>query len=161
MKKNRIFREERPGEKKSIISLLLTGYIAVISILGYTAFYLNIQLEQIERVLPSLQREILDPEQFTFLKISFERSLNKLQNEIIWIAALGSLFSLIGGFYTYNMILRPLRQLVSYFEQERDEPPEIKTNNEIKQLITAIDSLNDKQAPSVDSTTDKKQISGN
>lgn len=142
MKKNRIFREELPGEKKSIISLLLTGYITVISILGYTAFYLNIQLGQIDRVLPTLERNILDPEQFTFLKTSFERSLHKLQNEIIWIAVLGSLFSIIGGFYTYSMIVKPLRQLVSHMEEGNVEPPEIKTNNEIKQLMSAIDSVN-------------------
>ena len=142
MKKNRIFREELPGEKKSIISLLLTGYIAVISILGYTAFYMNIQLGQIERVLPTLERNILDPEQFIFLKTSFHRSLIKLQNEIIWIAVLGSLFSIIGGFYTYSMIVRPLRHLVSHMEDGKKKPPEIKTNNEIKQLMSAIDSVN-------------------
>jgi hypothetical protein len=142
MKKNRIFREELPGEKKSIISLLLTGYIAVISILGYTAFYLNIQLGQIERVLPTLEHNVLDPEQFAFLKNSFQRSLIKLQNEIIWIAVFGSLFSIIGGFYTYSMIVRPLRQLVLHMEEGKGEPPEIKSNNEIKQLMTAIDSVN-------------------
>ena len=142
MKKDRIFREELPGEKKSIISLLLTGYIAVISILGYTAFYMNIQLGQIERVLPTLERNILDPEQFIFLKTSFHRSLIKLQNEIVWIAVFGSLFSIIGGFYTYSMIVKPLRKLVSHLEEGKGEPPEIKSNNEIKQLMTAIDSVN-------------------
>ena len=142
MKKNRIFREELPGEKKSIISLLLTGYIAVISILGYTAFYMNIQLGQIERLLPTLERNILDPVQFTILKTTFQKSVIKLQNEIIWIAIFGSLFSIIGGFYTYSMIVRPLRQLVSHMEEGKGEPPEIKSNNEIKQLMTAIDSVN-------------------
>ncbi|MGV7222704.1 MAG: HAMP domain-containing protein [Nitrospinales bacterium] len=142
MKKNRIFREELPGEKKSIISLLLTGYIAVISILGYTAFYMNIQLGQIERVLPTLEHSVLDPEQFTFLKTSFQKSLIKLQNEIIWIAVFGSLFSIIGGFYTYSMIVKPLRQLVSHIEEGKGEPPELKSNNEIKQLMSAIDSVN-------------------
>lgn len=161
MKKNRIFREELPGEKKSIISLLLTGYIAVVSILGYTAFYMNIQLAQVSRVLPTLEREILNPEQFSFLKDTFERSLHQLQNEIIWLAVLGSLFSLIGGVYTYNMIVRPLRKLVQYVEDGKGEPPEITSNNEIKQLITAINSLNGKTDPAVDSLSDKKNISAN
>ncbi len=160
MKKNRIFREERPGEKKSIITLLLTGYIAVISILGYTAFYLNIQLGQVGRVLPTLDRDILTQEQFSFLKSTFERSLNQLQNEIVWLAILGSLFALIGGIYTYNMIVKPLRQLVRYVEEGKVEPPEIKSNNEIKQLITAIDSLNGKKASSADTISDKKKIPG-
>jgi hypothetical protein len=99
-------------------------------------------LGQIERVLPTLERNILDPEQFIFLKTSFHRSLIKLQNEVIWIAVFGSLFSVIGGFYTYSMIVKPLRKLVSYMEEGKGEPPEIKSNNEIKQLMTAIDSVN-------------------
>ena len=44
MKKNSIFRDELPGEKKSIINLLMTGYIVVISCLGYAAFFLYVQL---------------------------------------------------------------------------------------------------------------------
>ena len=38
--KNSIFREELPGEKKSIINLLMTGHIVTISCLGYMAFFL-------------------------------------------------------------------------------------------------------------------------
>lgn len=158
MKKNRLFREERPGEKKSIINLLLTGYIAVISILGYTAFYLNIQLGQVGRVLPSLEHDILTQEQFSFLKSSFERSLHQLQSEIVWLAVLGSLFSLIGGIYTYNMVVRPLRQLVRYVEEGNDDPPEIKANNEIKQLITAIDAIAGKTNSPVNPSADKRKI---
>lgn len=162
MKKNRIFREERPGEKKSIINLLLTGYIAVISILGYTAFYLNIQLGQVGRVLPSLEHDILTQEQFSFLKASFERSLHQLQSEIVWLAVLGSIFSLIGGIYTYNMVVRPLRQLVRYVEagvgEGKHGPPEIKSNNEIKQLITAIDSLAGKTNSPANPLADKKKL---
>ena len=33
--KTGIFRDELPGERKSIINLLMTGYLVVISILGY------------------------------------------------------------------------------------------------------------------------------
>ncbi|SVB00895.1 uncharacterized protein METZ01_LOCUS153749, partial [marine metagenome] len=35
--KNSIFREELPGEKKSIVNLLMTGHIVTISCLGYMA----------------------------------------------------------------------------------------------------------------------------
>ena len=44
----------------------------------------------------------------------------------------------IGGLYTYNLVIRPLRKLVAYAETGEGELPEIKTNNEIKQLMTAI-----------------------
>lgn len=141
MTKNRIFREERPGEKKTIISLLLTGYIAVISILGYTAFFLNIQLGQVDRLLTNLNSQTLSVEQFEVLKSALSRSVRKLQNEIIWLAIMGSVFSIIGGAYTYNMVVRPLRKLVKYVEDGEDEPPQISSNNEIKQLVTAIEAL--------------------
>ena len=54
MKQNSIFRDELPGEKKSIINLLMTGYIVVISCLGYAAFFLYIQLGQIERIVGTM-----------------------------------------------------------------------------------------------------------
>jgi len=157
MKKNRIFREERPGEKKSIVTLLLTGYIAVISILGYTAFYLNIQLGQLDRILSTLDRETLSNEQFDFVKSSLARNAAQLRNEIIWIAIFGSAFSLIGGGYTYNLVVRPLRKLVRYVEEGNEDPPQINTNNELKQLVTAIDALNARHGSRA---IEEKQLSG-
>ena len=157
MKKNRIFREERPGEKKSIITLLLTGYIAVISILGYTAFYLNIQLGQIDRILSTLDRENLSQEQFDFVKSSLARNAARLKNETIWIAIFGCAFSLIAGGYTYNLVVRPLRKLVKYVEEGNEDPPQINTNNELKQLVTAIDALNARRGSRA---IEEKQLSG-
>ena len=46
--KTGIFRDELPGEKKSIVNLLMTGYIVVISCLGYAAFYIFIQMVQVD-----------------------------------------------------------------------------------------------------------------
>jgi hypothetical protein len=63
---------------------------------------------------------------------------DRLSNEAMWIAILGGVFSLIGGIYTYNLVIRPLRKLVTYAETGEGELPEIKVNNEIKQLMTAI-----------------------
>lgn len=157
MKKNRIFREERPGEKKSIVTLLLTGYIAVISILGYTAFYLNIQLGQLDRILSTLDRETLSNEQFEFVKSSLARNAAQLRNEIIWIAIFGSAFSLIAGGYTYNLVVRPLQKLVRYVEEGNEDPPQINTNNELKQLVTAIDALNARHGSRA---IEEKQLSG-
>ena len=68
MKQNSIFRDELPGEKKSIINLLMTGYIVVISCLGYAAFFLYIQLGQIERIVGTMDTENLAPDQMELLK---------------------------------------------------------------------------------------------
>ncbi|MFQ5444595.1 MAG: hypothetical protein ACE5EK_08255, partial [Nitrospinales bacterium] len=46
------------------------------------------------------------------------------------------------GIYTFNLVVRPLRKLVAYVEGEQNSSlPEIKSNNEIKQLATAVDTL--------------------
>ena len=63
MAKNSIFRDELPGEKKSIINLLMTGYIVVISCLGYAAFFLYVQLGQVERIVGTMNTETLEPKQ--------------------------------------------------------------------------------------------------
>jgi hypothetical protein len=52
-----------PGEKKSIINLLMTGYIVVISCLGYAAFFLYVQLGQIERIVGTMDTQTLAPDQ--------------------------------------------------------------------------------------------------
>ena len=68
MAKNSIFRDELPGEKKSIINLLMTGYIVVISCLGYAAFFLYVQLGQVERIVSTMNTKTLQPEQLELLK---------------------------------------------------------------------------------------------
>jgi methyl-accepting chemotaxis protein len=142
MKQNSIFRDELPGEKKSIINLLMTGYIVVISCLGYAAFFLYVQLGQIERIVGTMDTQTLAPDQMELLKSRVIRSAGQLKNEMIGMAIVGSLVSIIGGFYTVSMIIRPLKKLVRFAEERgTTELPEIKSNTEIKQLATAITQL--------------------
>ena len=142
MKQNSIFRDELPGEKKSIINLLMTGYIVVISCLGYAAFFLYIQLGQIERIVGTMDTKNLAPDQMELLKKRIIRSAGQLKGEMIGMSIVGSLVSIIGGFYTISMVIRPLKKLVQYAEaQGTTELPEIKSNTEIKQLATAITQL--------------------
>lgn len=138
MKKLGIFRDELPGERKSIINLLMTGYMVVIVILGYMAFYLNIQMHQVERVLHGIDPVAMSAQEFQVLKENLTRTTDRLANEAIWIAVIGGVFSLIAGAYTYSLVIRPLRKLVRYAETGEGDLPEIKNNNEIKQLMTAI-----------------------
>lgn len=145
--KTGIFRDELPGEKKSIINLLMTGYLVVISILGYMAFYLTIQMGQIDRILQQMDRDALTTEQFNVLRDRLSITTKRLSVEVKWLAALGSLFALIGGAYTYNMIIRPLRKLVTCVEEGSDDLPEISSNNEIKQLMTAFYAARSKTSP--------------
>ena len=142
MKRNSIFRDELPGEKKSIINLLMTGYIVVISCLGYAAFFLYIQLGQVERIVGTMDTQNLTPEQMELLKNRIIRSARQLKNEMIGMAIVGSLVSIIGGFYTISMIIKPLKKLVRFAEERgKTELPVIKSNTEIKQLATAITQL--------------------
>ena len=142
MKQNSIFRDELPGEKKSIINLLMTGYIVVISCLGYAAFFLYIQLGQIERIVGTMDTKNLAPDQMELLKTRVIRSAGQLKNEMIGMAIVGSLVSVIGGFYTVSMIIKPLKKLVTFAEERgTTELPEMKSNTEIKQLATAITKL--------------------
>lgn len=145
--KTGIFRDELPGERKSIVNLLLTGYMVVISILGYMAFYLNIQMSQVDRLVQKIDAAAMNAEQFQVVKGSISKTAKRLSEEAIWIAVIGGLFSLIGGAYTYNIVIRPLRKLVAFTETGEGELPEIKNNNEIKQLMTAITSHPDFQPP--------------
>lgn len=139
MKKTGIFREELPGEKKSVVNLLMTGYIVTISCLGYAAFYIFIQMGQLERIVNAINVESQTPEQVQLLKNRMTRSAGQLRNEIVGLAVLGSLICIIGGVYTINMVVRPLRKLVEFTEKNgAAELPEFKTNTEIKQLATAI-----------------------
>ena len=145
MAKNSIFRDELPGEKKSIINLLMTGYIVVISCLGYAAFFLYVQLGQVERIVSKMDTEALQPDQIELLKDRIMRSAGQLKNEMIGMAIVGSIVSIIGGLYTISMIIKPLKKLVKFAEENgKTELPEIKSNTEIKQLATAITTLTEK-----------------
>ena len=145
MKKNSIFRDELPGEKKSIINLLMTGYIVVISCLGYAAFFLYVQLGQVERIVATMNTETMQPDQLKLLKDRVVRSANQLKNEMIGMAIFGGIICVIGGLYTISMVIRPLKKLVQFAEEKgQTELPEIKSNTEIKQLATAITVLTDK-----------------
>ena len=145
MAKNSIFRDELPGEKKSIINLLMTGYIVVISCLGYAAFFLYVQLGQVERIVSTMNTETLQPDQLELLKERITRSAIQLKNEMIGMAVVGTIVSIIGGLYTISMVIRPLKKLVRFAEENgKTELPEIKSNTEIKQLATAITVLTEK-----------------
>jgi len=142
-KKNSIFREELPGEKKSIVNLLMTGHTVTISCLGYMAFFLHIQLGQVSRIVDTINVESMTTEQVNLLKDRVTRSVEQWQSEMLGLAILGSIVSIIGGIYTINMVIRPLNKLVNFADKEgQTEPlPEFKSNNEIKQLATAITAL--------------------
>ena len=140
-----IFRDELPGEKKSIINLLMTGYIVVISCLGYAAFFLYVQLGQVERIVGTMNTETLEPKQLELLKDRVKRSASQLKNEMLGMAVFGTLICVIGGLYTISMVIRPLKKLVQFAEEDgKTELPEIKSNTELKQLATAIEVLTDK-----------------
>lgn len=142
MNRGRIFREELPGEKKSILNLLMTGYIVAISCMGYMAFYLYIQLGQVDRIVSAMDRDALATEQFNLLKNRVGRSVRQLSDEMIGLTVIGIVVSIIGGIYTFNLVVRPLKKLVEYADTEGETAlPEIKTNNEIKQLATAVSNL--------------------
>ena len=142
-KNNSIFRDELPGEKKSIINLLMTGHIVTISCLGYMAFFLFIQLGQVTRIVNTIDANNMSTEQINLLKERVTRSVGQWQNEMIGLAIFGSIVSIIGGIYTINMVIRPLNKLIKFADKEgKAEPlPEFKSNTEIKQLATAITGL--------------------
>ena len=142
-KNNSIFRDELPGEKKSIINLLMTGHIVTISCLGYMAFFLFIQLGQVTRIVNTIDANSMSTEQINLLKERVTRSVGQWQNEMIGLAIFGSIVSIIGGIYTINMVIRPLNKLIKFADKEgKAEPlPEFKSNTEIKQLATAITGL--------------------
>ena len=144
--KNSIFREELPGEKKSIVNLLMTGYIVTISCLGYMAFFLFIQLGQVTRIVGTIDPNHMTSDQVNLLKERVSRSVGQWQNEMIGLAIFGSIVSIIGGIYTINMVIRPLNKLVNFANKEgrAESLPEFKSNTEIIQLATAITALIDK-----------------
>ncbi|MBM14833.1 MAG: hypothetical protein CMH75_01870 [Nitrospina sp.] len=123
----------------------MTGYIVVISCLGYAAFFLYVQLGQVERIVSTMNTETLQPDQIELLKDRIMRSAGQLKNEMIGMAIVGSIVSIIGGLYTISMVIKPLKKLVRFAEENgKTELPEIKSNTEIKQLATAITTLTEK-----------------
>jgi hypothetical protein len=139
VKKTGIFRDELPGEKKSIVNLLMTGYIVVISCLGYAAFYIFIQMVQLERIVATINVQTQTPEQVQLLRDRMTRTTGQLRNETVGLAIFGTVICLIGGGYTINMVVRPLRRLVEFAESNGATPlPEFKSNTELKQLATAL-----------------------
>ena len=123
----------------------MTGYIVTISCLGYMAFFLFIQLGQVTRIIDTIDPN-MTTEQVNLLKERVSRSVGQWQSEMIGLAIIGSIVSIIGGIYTINMVIRPLNKLVIFANKEgRTEPlPEFKSNTEIKQLATAITALTTK-----------------
>lgn len=123
----------------------MTGYIVVISCLGYAAFFLYVQLGQVERIVSTMNTETMQPDQLELLKDRVSRSAGQLKNEMIGMAILGSIVCVIGGLYTISMVIRPLKKLVLFAEENgKTELPEIKSNTEIKQLATALTVLTEK-----------------
>ena len=117
----------------------------VISCLGYAAFFLYVQLGQVERIVSTMNTETMQPDQLELLKDRVSRSAGQLKNEMIGMAILGSIVCVIGGLYTISMVIRPLKKLVLFAEENgKTELPEIKSNTEIKQLATALTVLTEK-----------------
>ena len=121
----------------------MTGHIVTISCLGYMAFFLFIQLGQVARIVDTIDPNHMTTEQVNLLKGRVSRSVEQWQNEMVGLAIIGSLISIIGGIYTINMVIRPLNKLVDFTDKEgqTDPLPEFKSNTEIKQLATAITTL--------------------
>ncbi|MBT5631179.1 MAG: hypothetical protein HOJ13_00460 [Nitrospina sp.] len=137
----------------------MTGYIVVISCLGYAAFFLYVQLGQVERIVGTMNTQTLAPDQMELLKERIIRSAVQLKNEMIGMAIFGSLISIIGGLYTIKMVIKPLKKLVRYAEEKgTTELPEIKSNTELKQLATAITLLteNMNQSPPLEKEQPQK-----
>jgi hypothetical protein len=64
---------------------------------------------------------------------------------MLGMAVFGTIICVVGGLYTITMVIRPLKKLVRFAEEDgRTELPEIKSNTELKQLATAIKVLTDK-----------------
>ena len=117
----------------------MTGYIVVISCLGYAAFYIFIQMVQLERIVATINVQTQTPEQVQLLRDRMTRTTGQLRNEIVGLAIFGTVICFIGGGYTINTVVRPLRRLVEFAESNGTTPlPEFKTNTELKQLATAL-----------------------
>ena len=64
-----------------------------------------------------MNTDILQPDQLELLKDRVMRSAGQLKNEMIGMAVLGSIISIIGGLYTIKMVIRPLKKLVRFAEE--------------------------------------------
>ena len=143
MSQNLIFRDELPGEKKSIMTLLMTGYFVAVSCMGYMAFYIYVQLSQMDRIIVAMNSESMTMEQLGLLQSRVLGATGQLREEVIVLAIIGTVVCIIGGLYIFNIIVRPLEKLVDFTQDGGKTPlPEFKSNHEIKQLATAITDLN-------------------
>ncbi|MFQ5673877.1 MAG: hypothetical protein ACE5G9_12355 [Nitrospinales bacterium] len=146
MNQNRIFREELPGEKKSIMTLLMTGYFVAVSCMGYVAFYIYIQLSQMDRIIAAMNNDIMTAEQLGLLQDRVLAATGQLRHEVIILAVIGTIVCIVGGLYIFNIVVRPLEKLIEHTRDGGKTPlPEFKSNHEIKQLATAIADLHARQ----------------
>ncbi len=74
----------------------MTGHIVTISCIGYMAFFLFIQLGQITRIVDTIDPNLMTTEQVNLLKERVSRSVGQWQNEMIGLAIIGSIVSIIG-----------------------------------------------------------------
>ena len=106
----------------------------------YNEILSNDALEFIQEIHENFNNERLE-----LLKERIARSAGQLKNEMIGMAVVGTIVSIIGGLYTISMVIRPLKKLVRFAEENgKTELPELKSNTEIKQLATAITVLTEK-----------------
>jgi len=146
MNQNRIFREELPGEKKSIMTLLMTGYFVAVSCMGYVAFYVYIQLSQMDRIIAAMNNDIMTAEQLGLLTGRILAATDQLRHEVIILAAIGTVVCIVGGLYIFNLVVRPLEKLIDHTRDGgKTVLPEFKSNHEIKQLAAAIADLHARQ----------------
>ena len=80
------------------------------------AFFLFIQLGQVTRIVDAIDANNMTTEQVNLLKGRVSRSVGQWQNEMVGLAIIGSIVSIIGGIYTINMVIRPLNKLVNFAE---------------------------------------------
>ncbi len=140
--KTGIFRDELPGEKKSLINVVMTGYIVAISCMGYMAFYLFIQLSQVDRVVLAMNPQTMSLDQFNTLKDRLNGSVNQIRKEMVGLAIIGTIICVVGGVYSFNLLIRPLKKLVEFADSRgKTTLPEFKSNHELKQLATGLSQL--------------------
>ena len=68
------------------------------------AFFLFIQLGQVTRIIDTIDPN-MTTEQVNLLKERVSRSVGQWQSEMIGLAIIGSIVSIIGGIYTINMVI--------------------------------------------------------
>ena len=116
MSQNQIFRDELPGEKKSIMTLLMTGYFVAVSCMGYMAFYIYVQLSQMDRIIVAMNSESMTMEQLGLLQSRVLGATGQLREEVIVLAIIGTVVCIIGGLYIFNINLKSAPRRRKFFE---------------------------------------------